>query len=99
MQKMILIISVFFMHSTIHGQTFTMGNKCYDQNKKGMSLLKEKKYKDALSTFTPMEKSCTTKDPKEAIEVGKAKQLNAFERNNKAITASNAALKVTKNNS
>jgi len=99
MQKMILFISVFFMHSTIHGQTFTMGNKCYDQNKKGMSLLKEKKYQDALSTFTAMEKSCTTKDAKEAIAVGKAEALNGLGKYHEAITASDAALKVTKNNS
>jgi len=99
MQKMTLIISVCFMYGAIHGQTFTMGNKCYDQNKKGISLLKEKKYQDALTTFTGMEKSCTTKDAKEAIAVGKAEAFNGLGKYQEAITASNAALKVTKNNS
>lgn len=99
MQKNVLFILVFFMHNMIHGQTFTMGNKCYDQNKKGISLLQEKKYQDALSTFTGMEKSCTTKDAKEAIATGKAEALNGLGRYNEAIAASDAALKVSKNKS
>src|SRR5215471_4693323 len=99
MQKMILIISVFFTHGVTYGQTFTMGNKCYDQNKQGMSLLKEKKYEEALSTFTGMQKSCTTKDAKGAIPVGKAEAYNGLGKYQEAITASDAALKVTKNNS
>src|SRR5215813_117210 len=99
MQKMTLLFCVCFLYCAIYGQTFTMGNKCYDQSKKGMSFLKEGKYEDALNTFTGMEKSCTTKDAKEAIAVGKAEAFNGLGKYQEAITASDAALKITKNNS
>lgn len=99
MQKMIFIVAVLFAQGAIHGQTFTMGNKCYEQNKNGLNLLKEKKYQDALNAFTSMEKSCTTKDAKEAIATGKAEAFNGLGKYNEAIAASNAALKVSKNKS
>lgn len=98
MRKTVFFV-LFFVHNMIYGQTFTMGNKCYEQNKKGINFLKEKKYEDALNTFTSMQKSCTTKDAKEAIAVGKAEALNGLGRYNEAIAASDAALKVTKNKS
>lgn len=99
MQKMIFIVAMLCAQVTVQGQTFTMGNKCYEQNKKGLSLLKEKKYQDALNVFTGMEKSCTTKDAKEAIATGKAEALNGLGKYHEAITASDAALKVSKNKS
>jgi tetratricopeptide (TPR) repeat protein len=99
MQKILFFLVVFFAHNIMYSQTFTMGNKCYEQNKKGIGLLKEKKYEDALNTFSAMEKSCTTKDAKEAIGTGKAEALNGLGRYEEAITASSAALKATKNKS
>jgi tetratricopeptide (TPR) repeat protein len=99
MQKILFFLSVFFAHGMIWAQTFTMGNKCYEQNKNGVNLLKEKRYEDALNTFSAMGKSCTTKDAKEAIATGKAEAFNGLGRYEEAITASNAALKVTKNKS
>ena len=99
MQKIFFITYVLFVHSVIHGQTFTMGNKCYEQNKNGLNLLKEKKYQDALNIFTAMEKSCTTKDAKEAIACGKAEAFNGLGKYSEAIKASDAALKVSKNKS
>jgi tetratricopeptide (TPR) repeat protein len=99
MQKIVFFMLAFLTQNVVYGQTFTMGNKCYEQNKNGIGFLKEKKYEDALNTFTAMQKSCTTKDAKEAIAVGKAEALNGLGRYNEAISASDAALKVTKNKS
>ena len=81
------------------GQTFTMGKKCKAANTAAIALLKEKKYQEALDGFTAMEKSCKTKDAKEAIAVGKAEAYNGLGKYDEAITASDAALKVTKNKS
>jgi len=80
-------------------QTFTMGKKCKEANKAAIALLKDKKYQEALNDFTAMEKSCNTKDAKEAIAVGKAEAYNGLGKYEEAITASDAALKVSKNKS
>jgi tetratricopeptide (TPR) repeat protein len=83
----------------IKAQTFTMGKKCREANTAAIALLKEKKYQEALDGFTLMEKSCNTKDAKEAIGVGKAEAYNGLGKYHEAITASDAALKVSKNKS
>jgi tetratricopeptide (TPR) repeat protein len=61
--------------------------------------LAEKKYQEALDGFVAIENSCKTKDAKEAIAVGKAEAYNGLGKYNEAITASDAALKVSKNKS
>src|SRR5262245_35728527 len=99
MKKSSLFIAVFFIYSIISAQTFTMGKKCNKQNTNGINLLKEKKYQEAYDVFTTMQKSCTTKDAKEATNVGRAEALNGLGKYQEAITASDAALKVTKNTS
>jgi tetratricopeptide (TPR) repeat protein len=99
MKKSLLFIAAFLMCAATIAQTFTMGKQCREQNSAGVNLLKEKKYQAALDGFTTMEKSCNTKDAKEAWAVGKAEALNGLGRYEDAITASNAALKVTNNKS
>ena len=99
MKKIILITTACFIYSVGSAQTFTMGKKCKEQNTAGIFMLKEKKFKEALEAFTAMEKSCTTKDAKEATAVGKAEALNGLGRYEEAITSADAALKVTKNKS
>jgi tetratricopeptide (TPR) repeat protein len=84
---------------SISAQTFTMGRECRAKNTAAIAMLKEKKYQEALDAFTAMEKSCKTKDAKEATAVGKAEALNGLEKYDEAIKASDAALKVTKNKS
>jgi len=99
MKRSFLFIVFFILIASVNAQTFTMGKKCKEQNTAGINLLKEKKYQDALNTFTAMEKSCNTKDAKEVIAVGKAEALNGLGKYEDAITASDAALKITKNKS
>lgn len=99
MKRMILLQVLLFVVAFSQAQTFTMGKKCKETNTQGISLLKEKKYQEALDLFTGMEKSCTTKDAKEATSVGKAEALNGLGRYDEAITAAAVALKVTKNKS
>lgn len=99
MKRSILFMTVFVFFASANAQTFTMGKKCKEQNTAGINLLKEKKYQDALNTFTAMEKSCNTKDAKEATAVGKAEAYNGVGKYEEAIAASDAALKVTKNKS
>ena len=99
MNRCILFLAAFFIGATLSAQTFTMGKKCRAQNESGINLLKEKKYQQALDSFTMMEKSCTTKDAKEATAVGKAEAYNGLGKYEQAIASSGAALKVTKNKS
>lgn len=99
MKKYLLFLAAFFIYATVSAQTITMGKKCREQKESAVSLLEEKKYKEAADAFTAMEKSCTTKDAKEAIGVGKAEAYNGLGRYQEAIAASDAALKVTKNKS
>src|SRR4051812_42783057 len=93
-----LLLLLFFTAPAI-AQTFTMGKKCKEANTAAVGLLKEKKYQKALDGFTAMEKSCSTKDAKEAIAVGKAEAYNGLNKYEEAITASDAALKISKNKS
>ena len=99
MKKAILISVAICIYSAVYAQTITMGKKCKEQNTAGITLLKEKKYQQAHDAFVAMAKSCNTKDAKEATAVGRAEALNGLGRYEEAITASNAALKVTKNKS
>jgi len=101
MKKKLLVLLVgLSMHLVpTYSQTFTMGKKCRAQNDSGIGLLKVKQYQQALDVFTAMSKSCTTKDAKEAWAVGQAQALNGLGKYNEAITASDAALKVTRNKS
>ncbi|MCU7548029.1 hypothetical protein OCK74_02835 [Chitinophagaceae bacterium LB-8] len=99
MKRVLLLIAAFFIYTAVSAQTITMGKKCREQNNNGISLLKEKKYQEAIDAFTAMEKSCTTKDAKEATAVGKAEAYNGLAKYEEAIVASDAALKVTKNKS
>jgi len=93
-----MLFLLLFMPAAM-AQTFTMGKKCKEANRAAIALLKEKKYQEALNGFTAMEKSCNTKDAKEAIAVGKAEAYNGLGKYEEAITASDAALKVSKNKS
>lgn len=99
MKKYLLLVAVFCIYATVSAQTFTMGKKCSEQNNHGIDLLKEKKYQEAYDVFITMEKSCTTKDAKEATAVGKAEALNGLGKYEEAVTASNVALKISKNKS
>jgi tetratricopeptide (TPR) repeat protein len=80
-------------------QTFTMSKKCRQARDSANVQLAGKKYQEALDAFTAMEKSCNTKDAKEATAVGKAEAYNGLGKYTEAIAASDAALKVTKNKS
>lgn len=101
MKKKLLIILIGFsmLYVPLCAQTFTMGKKCRAQNDSGTALLKEKQYQQALDVFSAMSKSCNTKDAKEAWAVGQAQAYNGLGKYDAAITASDAALKVTKNKS
>jgi tetratricopeptide (TPR) repeat protein len=95
----ITLLLLLFFSAIAKAQTFTMSNKCRESNTNANALLKEKKYQEALDAFTVMEKSCSTKDAKEATAVGKAESYNGLGKYEEAISASDAALKVTKNKS
>jgi tetratricopeptide (TPR) repeat protein len=99
MKPKILICALMITSLAVSGQTFTMGKKCREKNSAASSLLKEKKYQDALGAYQAMEKSCTTKDAKEATGNGKAEALNGLGRYDEAIKATDGALKVTNNKS
>ena len=94
----IVMLILFFAAPSV-AQTFTMGKKCKEANTASLALLKEKKYEEALNGFAAMEKSCTTKDAKEATAVGKAEAYNGLGKYDEAIKASDAALKVSNNKS
>ena len=96
--RVFLLIPLLFPFSLM-AQTFTMGKECRQKNDTATARLKEKKFQEALDAYSAMEKSCKTKDAKEAIAVGKAEALNGLGKYEDAITASNAALKITKNKS
>ena len=81
------------------GQTFTMGNKCYEQSKAAAAFLAEKKHAEALEAYSTMEKSCKTKDAREQIQSGKAAALNGLGQYEDALVASDLALKASKNKS
>jgi tetratricopeptide (TPR) repeat protein len=99
MKRHLLFLAAIFLCTSVYAQTFTMGKKCRAQNDSSTKLLIEKKYDKAVGAFTAMEKSCTTKDAKEAINVGKAEAYNGLGKYQEAIAASDAALKITKNKS
>ncbi|MBZ5859226.1 tetratricopeptide repeat protein [Flavihumibacter profundi] len=94
-----LCIGVLLISLPLASQTFTMGKDCKAQNAKGKEELKARNYQQAYETFTKMKSSCKTKDGKEASSVGLAEALNGLGKYEEAITASNEALKVTKNKS
>src|SRR5688572_20398150 len=98
--KWVLFFAVLLLgYGTVHAQTITMGKECRAKNDNATSLLKEKKYQEALDAYKQMESSCKTKDAKESIAVGKAEALNGLGNYQEAITASDAALKITKDKS
>jgi tetratricopeptide (TPR) repeat protein len=84
---------------TVTAQTFTMSKKCKVLIDSANVLLKDKDFQPALDAFVAMEKSCSTKDAKEATAVGKAEAYNGLGQYDEAIKASDAALKLTKNKS
>jgi len=93
-----LLLLLLFSASAM-AQTFTMGKECRAKNDSATARLEEKKYQEALDAYADMEKSCKTKDAKEAIAVGKAEALNGLGKYEDAIKASDAALKITKDKS
>lgn len=93
------VILLLCISVALPAQTFTMGKQCRDKNTAAGVLLKEGKFQEAIAAFTAMEKSCKTKDSKEAIAAGKAEALNGLGRYEEAIAASDALLKLTKNKS
>ena len=80
-------------------QTFTMGKECREKENQAIGMLKERQYTEALDAYQLMAKSCKTKDAKETIAAGKAEAYNGLGKYEDAITASDAALKLTKNKS
>jgi tetratricopeptide (TPR) repeat protein len=98
-KQVMAMLMILLFSSAAMAQTFTMAKKCRETNGAAKVLLQEKKYQEALDAFVAMEKSCTTKDAKEATAVGKAEAYNGLGKYEEAITASDAALKVTKNKS
>lgn len=99
MKNMLLFSTALFLYSHVLAQTFTMNKSCREQNQVGMNQLKEKKYEEALQTFSQMENSCNTKDAKEAWGVGKAEALNGQNKYEEAIQESDKVLKLTKGTS
>jgi tetratricopeptide (TPR) repeat protein len=97
-QSVLLSLLVMVSCSSM-AQTFTMSKKCRAINASGIALLQEKKYQEALDSFIYMGNSCKTKDAKEAVAVGEAEAYNGLGKYDEAITASDAALKVSKNKS
>jgi tetratricopeptide (TPR) repeat protein len=99
MRLFFFLLTGFLFSFGGNAQTFTMAKKCNELNTAANGLLKEKKYQESLDAYTEMSKSCTTKDAKEVIALGKAEALNGLGKYEEAIEASNAALKITKNKS
>ncbi len=99
MKNIYFVFLLMFFSYSMMAQTFTMAKKCRGLRDSANGLLKEKKFQLALDAFISMEKSCNTKDAKEATAVGKAEAYNGLGEYNEAIAASDAALKVTKNKS
>jgi len=94
-----LFLALMLYAFSVHAQTFTMGKKCRELNDNGVSLIKEKKYQEALDAYTNMQNSCNTKDAKEAWSIGKAQALNGLGKYEEALAASEAAIKITKEKS
>lgn len=94
-----LVIFLLSTVCTVRSQTFTMSAACRDNIKKANAFSEEKKYDSALALFSSIEKKCNSKDGKEAVQCGKAHAYNGKKQYNEAITASNEALKVSKNSS
>ena len=80
-------------------QIHTLGKKCEEQNKAGITSLFAKKYLDALDRFSEMEKFSTTSQEKEATAIGKAEAYNGMGQYEEAILASDLALKISGNKS
>ncbi len=99
MGKTGVVILCLIMVRFASAQTFTMGNKCYEQSKVAASLLAEKKNTEALELLGSMENSCKTKDARELVQSGKAAAYNGLGRHEEAIEASDLALKSSKNKS
>jgi len=99
MKKNFFLCLMFMVSCTVTAQTFTMSKKCRVLIDSANVMLKEKKFQLALVAFLAIEKSCSTKDAKEAAVIGKAEAYNGLGKYNEAISASDAALKVTKNKS
>lgn len=99
--KLIFFLSIFMVITCTccMAQTFTMSKKCRTARDSANVQLAGKEYQQALDAFIAMEKSCNTKDAKEATAVGKAEAYNGLGKYSEAIAASDAALKVTKNKS
>lgn len=99
MKRLLIFFIMVGAIYTSMAQTFTMAKKCRMANDHGNDLLANKKYHEALNVFIAMDKSCKTKDAKEAIAVGKAEAYNGLKNFEQAIMASDAALKVSRNKS
>ncbi len=99
MKRQLLLYFFGLLSFSAMSQTFTMSKKCRGLMDSANVLLKEKKFQVALDAFVTIDKSCNTKDAKEATAVGKAEAYNGLGKYNEAIAASDAALKITKNKS
>jgi len=81
-------------------QLFTMSNACYELSKKGRDANRDGQYQNALDIFTQMKtEKCNSKDALEAIGTGNALAYNGLKDYSKALTASESALKASKNSS
>lgn len=99
MKGMLIFAFCTMTYPALVAQTFTMGKECREKENLAIGMLKEKQYTEALDAYQVMAKSCKTKDAKETIAVGKAEAYNGLGKYEDAITASDAALKITKNKS
>jgi len=99
MKRSFFLCFLLMVTCTAMAQTFTMSKKCRGLKDSANVMLKDKKFQLALDAFLAIQKSCSTKDAKEAAAIGKAEAYNGLGKYNEAIAASNEALKLTKNKS
>ena len=87
-----LAMALLTLSGYAHAQTFTMNKACRAQVAEGDQLNDIKDYAGALTSFDALVPECTTKDGKEAVQVGRARALNGLGRHSDAIAAANEAL-------
>ncbi len=85
--------------ATAQAQTITMNKACRTQVAAAQQGVDGGQFATALAAFDGLVDKCKSRDAKEQIQVGRAAALNGLGRHEDAITAAEAALEVTKDQS
>ena len=96
MIRVIVLLVLTAAGSTLFAQTFTMSKNCKALHQTAQEALQNKMYSEALELFGSFAGDCKTKDAKVYAAVGMAEAYNGLGDHEKAIKASDDALKITK---